>query len=144
MRVVVDSNVIVSAMLSPHAPPAQVIRLLLQGEAVPLHDARILAEYRDVLWRPKFDFDPEDIRAVLSGIDRTGETVFARPLSLTLPDPDDLPFLEVAAAANADALVTGNTRHYRPVTGTHEVAVLTPREFLDLLARTQGERKGGR
>ncbi|MGH7576134.1 MAG: PIN domain-containing protein, partial [Longimicrobiales bacterium] len=76
--------------VAPHAPPAQVIRLLLQGEVVPLHDARILAEYRDVLWRPKFDFDPEDIRAVLSGIDRTGETVFARPLSLTLPDPDDL------------------------------------------------------
>jgi predicted nucleic acid-binding protein len=56
-------------------------------------------------------------------------------LALTLPDPDDPPFLEVAAAANADALVTGNVRHYRPVAGTHEVTVVSPRELVDLLGR---------
>src|SRR3972149_3186299 len=46
MRVVVDTNVLVSAMLSPHAPPAQGLRLVLQGDLVPLHDERIISEYR--------------------------------------------------------------------------------------------------
>ena len=57
MRFVIDSNVVVSAMLSPHAPPAQVIRLALQGDLGLLYDGRILAEYREVLMRPKFGFD---------------------------------------------------------------------------------------
>jgi len=141
MRVVVDANVLVSAMLSAHAPPAQVVRLVLQGDVVPLHDGRILAEYRDVLGRPKFAFDPDDVRAVLDCIDRTGETVFAKPLGLTLRDPDDLPYLEVAAAAGADALITGNARRYRPRTGAHEVPVLSPRDFMDLVGR-EGNREG--
>ena len=135
MRVVIDSNVMVSAMLSPHAPPAQVVRLAIQGEMGLLHDDRILAEYREVLLRPKFDFDPEAVQAMLDGIQWIGETVFARPLSVELPDADDLPFLEVATAGGADALVTGNARHYRPVRGRHSVRILTPRELLDSLPR---------
>jgi putative PIN family toxin of toxin-antitoxin system len=135
MRVVIDSNVVVSAMLSPHAPPAQVVRLALQGDLGLIHDDRILAEYREVLSRPTFDFDAEDVRAMLEGIEWIGETVFASPLSVELPDADDLPFLEAAAAARADALVTGNTRHYHPVKGRHDVRVLTPRELLDLLPK---------
>jgi putative PIN family toxin of toxin-antitoxin system len=135
MRVVIDSNVVVSAMLSPHAPPAQVVRLALQGDLGLIHDDRILAEYREVLSRPKFDFDAEDVRAMLEGIEWIGETVFASPLSVELPDADDLPSLEAAAAARADALVTGNTRHYHPVKGRHDVRVLTPRELLDLLPK---------
>jgi predicted nucleic acid-binding protein len=111
-----------------------VVRLALQGDVGLLHDARILAEYREVLSRPKFGFDAEDVHAMLEGIEWIGETVFASPLSVELPDPGDLPFLEVAAAAGADALVTGNTRHYRPAKGRHDVSVLTPRELLDLLA----------
>ncbi len=135
MRVVIDTNVLVSAMLSPHAPPAQVLRLVLQGDLVPLHDERIVSEYRQVLLRPKFAFDREDVGAVLEGIEWSGEAVFARPLPVELPDPDDLPFLEVAAAGSADALVTGNLRHYRAVRGRHEVRVDSPRGLLDRLAQ---------
>ena len=135
MRVVVDTNVLVSALLSPHAPPAQVLRLVLQGDLVLLHDERIISEYRQVLSRSMFDFDPEDVGAVLEGIESNGEAVFARPLPVELPDPDDLPFLEVAAAGSADALVTGNLRHYRAVRGRHDIQVLSPRDLLDHLAR---------
>lgn len=134
MRVVIDSNVVVSAMISPHNPPAQVVRLALQGDIGLLHDERILAEYREVLSRPKLNFDAEDVDAMLEGIEWIGEAVFARPLPLELPDPDDLPFLEVAVAARADGLVTGNGRHYRPTKGRHDVRILTPRELLDLVA----------
>jgi putative PIN family toxin of toxin-antitoxin system len=72
MRLVVDTNVLASALLSPHGRPAQVLRLLLQGDLVPLHDDRILAEYRAVLSRPRFAFALEDVSAGLEGIEERG------------------------------------------------------------------------
>mgnify|MGYP003395445724 FL=1 len=130
---VVDSNVVVSALLSPHGPPAQVLRLMLQRDLQLLHDARVLAEYREVLARPRFGFDPDDIRAVVDGLEASGETVMAKPLPIRLPDPDDLPFLEVAVEGRADALVTGNPRHFRPLSGQHGVRIMAPRELVDYL-----------
>ena len=129
MRVVIDTNVIVSAILSRHSPPAEVLRLALQGELVPLYDHRILAEYGEVLARPVFSFDHVDIAGLMTGLERSGELVFAVPLRLDLPDPDDLPFAEVAIGGDADALVTGNARHFRPV--GRLVDVLNPRELVD-------------
>jgi putative PIN family toxin of toxin-antitoxin system len=103
MRIVIDSNVRVSAMLSPHGPPAPVVRLAFQGTIGLLHDDGILAEYREVLGRLKSNFEVDDIQAVIAVIERIGETVFAGPLRVESPDDDDLPFLEVAAAARADS-----------------------------------------
>lgn len=53
----------------------------------------------------------------------------AVPLGVTLPDPDDEKFLEVAVSAGSSALVTGNLRHY-PADRRQGMAVLMPREFL--------------
>lgn len=131
MRVVIDTNVIVSAILSRHSPPAEVLRLALQGELVPLYDHRILGEYREVLARPVFGFDQADIAGLVSGLERSGELVFAMPLRLALRDPDDLPFAEVAIGGDADALITGNGRHFQPA--GHLVNVLTPRELVDVI-----------
>lgn len=57
-------------------------------------------------------------------------------VAVTLPDPDDLPLLEVAVAGHADALVTGNTRHFVPVEESHGVNVVTPTEAVRALARS--------
>ena len=56
MRVVVDTNVIVSGILNPHGPPGRVVDALLSGNNSALHDDRILSEYREVLLRPTFGF----------------------------------------------------------------------------------------
>lgn len=71
-----------------------------------LHDDRILSEYRDVLLRPKFGFSRSDVEVLLDFVESAGEHISAEPLSLT-PDPNDLPFLEVATSGSADALITG-------------------------------------
>ena len=129
MRIVLDTNVLVSGLLSPHGPPGRIVDLFLDGTVTLLVDDRIVMEYREVLARPRFRFNPADVEAVLGLIDIAGERVAAGPLSAIVPDPYDLPFLEVAYAGKADALVTGNARHFRGAADVG-VRVLSPAAFM--------------
>jgi putative PIN family toxin of toxin-antitoxin system len=133
VRIVLDTNVLVSALLSPEGAPAQVLSLVLAGELTLVYDERILGEYREVLSRPRFGFAAELIDEVLQQMEADGHLVAATPVTAALPDPDDIAFLEVALSGNADALVTGNARHFPADAG---VAVLSPR---DLLRRLESE-----
>jgi putative PIN family toxin of toxin-antitoxin system len=128
MRVVIDTNVIVSGVLNPHGPPGRIVNALL-SETV-MHDDRILSEYREVLLRPTFGCVRSDVEGLLDFVESTGEYVSAEPLWLVLPDPDDLPFLEVAISGAAGALITGNIRHFKPQRGRHSARVTTPADFL--------------
>jgi putative PIN family toxin of toxin-antitoxin system len=131
--VVLDTNVLVSALLNPLGPPAQILGLTLIGELAAAHDPRLLDEYREVLRRQEFGFSRRRVAEVLDALERDGLPATARPLLARLPDPADEPFLEVAAAARA-WLVTGNMRHFPP--GKRGgVVVLTPRELLERLRR---------
>ncbi len=130
MRIVLDTNVLVSALLSPFGSPARILDLILAGDLIPVFDDRILAEYRQVLARERFGFDPADVADLLRYFEAEGEHVTAHSVAVTLPDPDDLPFLEVALTARVDALVTGNVRHF-PTDLCQSVTVLLPAAFLD-------------
>ena len=121
-------------MLSPFRAPARVLDLILAGDLVLLLDDRILAEYREVAARPKFGFDRADVDRLLATLDALAEHVAAPPLAVRLPDPADLPFLEVSAAGAADALVTGNARHFEALTVSHALPVMVPGELMDRLA----------
>jgi len=132
MKIVLNTNVLVSGLLSPYGPPGQIVRMLAAGELTLCHDARIICEYHDVLARPKFPFSPEHVEALLDQIRAAGEPVSTRPLAKRLPDGDDEPFLEVAIAGDAEHLVTGNPRHY-PARCRGGVRVVSPRRFLDCL-----------
>lgn len=131
MRVVLDTNILVSALLTPGGNADRIVRAATTGALLPLHDERVLAEYREVIHRPKFAFDPRIVRAVLAELERGGLPVVASPVSVVLPDPDDLPFLEVAASGRADALITGNERHFSPESGDHAVPIRSPAVFLE-------------
>jgi len=132
MRVVLDTNVLVSGLLNPHGSPGRIMDLLLAGGIQVLYDDRILAEYLDVLARPQLEIDSSLAQAVVSYIRLSGERITAPPLiGETLPDPDDLPFAEIAVAGKADTLVTGNTKHFSKLKGA---TVLSPTQFLKQLA----------
>lgn len=131
MRIVVDTNVLVSGLLNPHGPPGRVLDAVLAGTHVLLCDDRIRSEYTEVLGRKRFGFASADVATLLRGLESCGESVTAPPLSVSLPDPDDLPFLEVAVAGRADRLVTGNPRHF--AAGAAKLkpgAVVSPAQFL--------------
>lgn len=112
MKIVLDTNVLVSGLLSPQGAPAAILRCILAGSASVCFDERILSEYRRVLARSKFGFDATQVAVLLEFLEVTGEPVLAVPLDLPLPDLSDGMFIEVAIASNADCLVTGNLKHF--------------------------------
>jgi uncharacterized protein len=136
MRVVLDTNVVVSGLLQSKGNPPQVLALALAGAVQVLHDTRILAEYEDVLARPKFKFDKERVREVLTKLEKDGLTVDATGQQhLELPDPEDEPFLIVALAGQADYPVTGNLADY-PAEQCRGCAVVSPAEFMEAWRKT--------
>ncbi|PKQ29978.1 MAG: putative toxin-antitoxin system toxin component, PIN family [Actinobacteria bacterium HGW-Actinobacteria-10] len=130
MRIVLDTNVLVSGLLAPFGPPGEIARLVSSGAVTLCLDARILSEYDEVLARPRFGFDQDSVAALLDYLDFASETVAAEPLLVRLPDQDDEPFLEVALARGADCLVTGNLVHF-PDTARAGMTVLSPAEFMN-------------
>jgi len=130
MKIVLDTNIVVSGLLNSQGNPAQVLTLALAGAVQVCHDKRILAEYSEVLARPRFRFDPKRVREVLTKIENDGLAIDAsRQIDLDLPDPDDEPFLAVALAGSADFLVTGNISDYPP-DRRRGCAVVTPAMFM--------------
>ncbi|MGH7859401.1 MAG: putative toxin-antitoxin system toxin component, PIN family [Candidatus Binatia bacterium] len=129
MRIVLDTNVVVSGLLSEVGPPGWIVDLVVAGELEAVYDARILAEYREVLTRARLALPGEQLEAFLRYIEHRGLEVTAPPWQNRLRDRDDEPFLAVAAAASA-TLVTGNLRHF-PARSRGGVLVLSPRQFLD-------------
>jgi len=133
VRIVLDTNVVVSGLLTALGPPAQVVDLVSSGDISLVVDQRILVEYRDVLARPRFKFGVREVNDFLT-LARHAEFVIGAPLPFTLTDPDDEPFLEAAVAGAVDALVTGNEKLFRVPGGRLAVPILSPRHFLGIFA----------
>lgn len=129
MNIVLDTNVLVAGLLTPFGPCGEIVRMVSSGELTLSLDARILTEYQEVLDRPKFKFDKDKVVALLDHIEHRGVTVASSPLPHSLPDIDDEPFLEVAIAARAICIVTGNQVHF-PTGLCQGVMVFSPSDFL--------------
>ncbi len=128
---VIDTNVLVSAMLRWNSVPGNILEFSFDGIIVPVLNKEILQEYKEVLSRPKFCFTDEIINAVIGEIKKRAIYVDAEKLSIELPDVKDRVFYEVVMEKrkSEDAyLVTGNIKHF-PV----EPFVVTPREMLDII-----------
>jgi putative PIN family toxin of toxin-antitoxin system len=138
VRIVVDTNVLVAGLLTPFGPCGEIVRMVSSGELVLSFDARILTEYEEVLGRQRFKFEKHKVDALLDFIEYRGTTVASSPLYQSLPDPDDEPFLEVALAAQAACLVTGNKVHF-PADLCQGLSVFSPSEFLAFYKKRSGE-----
>src|SRR5689334_9607428 len=112
IRVVVDTNIFVSALLQPLGPPAQALILALSGLIQLCMSGNIYAEYEEVIRRARFRCAEQTITAALDAI--RSKAIWVRPPNsvTACSDPDDNMFLECAQAAQADYLVTGNLKHF--------------------------------
>ena len=124
MFVVIDTNVLVSSLLSRNGAPAAVMGMVLTGEIVPCYDYRVLNEYKEVLRRPKFDFEENDIETLIGWIEAYGYSVVPKPLPDDFVDVNDKKFYEVAKFCGA-ILVTGNLKHF-----PHDPFVMSVSDFL--------------
>jgi len=130
MNIVLDTNVLVAGLLSPFGTCSEIVLMVASGELTLSFSARILAEYDDVLRRPKFNLEEEKVTALLDYISHMGQTIATSPLACSLPDPDDETFLETTMASQAACLVTGNKNHF-PAELCHGITIYSPREFLN-------------
>lgn len=112
MNVVLDTNVLVSALWSADSKPAMIVNAILSGRFTPCYDSRILSEYQSVLRRPKFGFYDWEINALLDPIIKNGLSVIPDPITAyPFPDESDRKFLEVTEYCQAQ-LITGNIKHF--------------------------------
>ena len=129
---VIDTNVIVSALLKWNSVPGVVLQAVFNGFVVPVYNDEILNEYRNVLNRPKFGFSSELISETISQIESLGVMENAlETVAEAMPDPKDIVFYSIALSHGKTAethLVTGNVKHFpaNPI-------VVTPRQMLDML-----------
>ncbi|MGO8759482.1 MAG: putative toxin-antitoxin system toxin component, PIN family [Terracidiphilus sp.] len=136
IRAVLDTNVIVSALISPFGNEALVLLAVEKRRLTPCFSPSILAEYTGVLSRPKFDFAQREIDGLIELLRRAG-LLFEPPPSVgASPDPKDEPFIACAQAAGAAFLVTGNKRHF-PAQFYGQARVVSAREMIEFLNTPQ-------
>jgi len=140
MKIVLDTNVLVAGLLSPFGPCGEIVRMVSSGELALCLDARILSEYHEVLRRAKFRFEQDKVTALMDYIEYRGQIVASSPLSHSLPDPDDEPFLEIALSGYVEYLITGNHAHY-PQDLCKDARVLSPADFLKRYSKHQKPKK---
>ena len=132
---VIDTNVVVSSMLVRLSIPDRIISYVINGTVIPLLNQEILAEYKEVLERKDFGFDPADIASLINTFQNKAIRLERIATDMPFIDPDDAVFYEVVMAArNAGIeafLITGNTRHFPA-----EPFVITPREALERIEKS--------
>jgi putative PIN family toxin of toxin-antitoxin system len=139
MKIVLDTNVLVSGLLTPFGSSGEIVRMVSGGILILQYDSRILLEYQEVLYRPKFQFDKEHVDALLAYVEQNGQVIPASPLKNRLPDPDDESFLEIAITGSAACLITENKSHF-PRHCRKGMKILSPSEFIDFYRKYSGVR----
>ena len=118
MRVVLDTNVLISAALKPSGLEASVVAAALRGSVEMCVTDEVWSEYEDVLARPKFATVRTESRKMLDELKTLAQRFCSTSPVTAALDEDDNRFLECAMAAEARYLVTGNLRHYPAECGT--------------------------
>ena len=134
---VIDTNVIVSAMLKWDSVPGTVLELTFQGPIIPVLNEDILKEYVEVLSRPKFHFTEDIIGTVINEIKKLAIFIDAEELNIELADPKDRVFYEVVMEERKSEeayLVTGNIKHF-----PEKPFVVTPRQMIDIIIKDSQE-----
>ena len=132
LRLVIDTNIVVSAALKADGLQRTVLLLATAKPATLYVSEAVFAEYREVLARPELKIRKGLCQQLLQLIQSRAHPIKpSRALQVT-KDPDDNKFLECADAARADYLVTGNTRHFPKF--WKKTKVITSREFIDIVA----------
>jgi uncharacterized protein len=130
IRVVLDTNILISALLTPQGLPTQVfLATILQPDTQLWVSGDVYAEYEEVIRRPRLNRGESEIAATLRAIRENAFRGIPTEKVRVCSDPDDDIFLECAQAAAAHYLVTGNAKHFPARWGSTKI--VTARQFLE-------------
>ena len=133
IRVVVDTNIFISALLQPQGLPAQVFLLAIAAPTTRLCvSGDIYAEYEEVIRRPRFHRRDSEIEAALRSVRNQGLWFKPTHKVQSCSDPDDNIFLECAQEAGAHYLVTGNLKDFPAA--WHTTQIVSARQFLEFVS----------
>ncbi len=131
---VIDTNVLVSAMLYWDSLPGGVMQKVFEGNIVLVLNKEIVREYREVLMRPKFHFTEKIVENLIEAMEEKGVYIDATPLETVLIDPKDQVFYEVVMEKRKEEdayLVTGNSKHF-----PERAFIVTPREMMEIIQKS--------
>jgi putative PIN family toxin of toxin-antitoxin system len=131
LKLVIDTNVVISALLKPESNPALIMSLILRGDCRLCVTEKIFAEYEEVLGRGKFKkLNQASVREFLSTLKSRALWVVPKVIiDDVAKDPADNAFLECALESKADFLITGNIAHF-PEKKFHRTSIVIPGEFV--------------
>lgn len=132
IRAVIDTNVLVSAMISSTGNEALLLMAISQGVVAPCFSTEILEEYTEVLLRPRFSFPRSEIEALVDLLRLKGHDLGSIGPVEVSPDPEDDKFIACALAAKAQFLVTGNKKHF-PADQLGEAKLVNAAELLEII-----------
>lgn len=130
MRVVVDTNVLVSALLVPNSRPADVLKQFRDEKWSLAISGTLIEEYGRVLRRKKFGLPLHDVDSLLQTIEaRSIRVIPSKHFDLIADDPADNELIDVAVESKANFIVSGDS-HLLSLGNFHGVSIVSPAEFL--------------
>ena len=132
---ILDTNVLVSAMLKTGSVPGQVAAEALNGDIIPVLNDEIITEYEDVLSRPKFRFDKKAVKIFLDELKKRAVYSDYGLIEDEIPDPKDVIFYAVLMEKRKEEdayLITGNMKHF-PI----RTYIVTPKEMLEIIEESR-------
>jgi putative PIN family toxin of toxin-antitoxin system len=133
MRIVLDTNVLISALAFPNSKPDQVLSCVRRREVELYTSTFILAEFDRIL-REKFGFSAKDTMVRVRLIRSLARLVEpTERISIVIAKDDDNRIIECALAAQADYLITGDKKHLLPLKTYRNIKIVSPAQFLDQL-----------
>ena len=130
VRVVLDTNILISAPITKRTPPDNLYQAWLNGEIEVVMTVAQIAEIRDVLIRPRLKrfIHTDEAVAIVENIDEYALILTDAPVVDISPDPNDNPILAAAIAGKVDLIVSGDKKHMVALREVQGIPVLTARE----------------
>ena len=134
-----DTNILVSALISGDGPPGRILALIKQEGLTLVTSAVQLAELRNVLGRERLRpyIRREEAEDLVRNLEAVGEVVTGLPNLNASPDPDDNPILATAIAGHADLIVSGDKKHMLALGRIHGIPIVTAAFAVEQLHRRQ-------
>ena len=127
INIVLDTNIIISAALSPKGNPAKILELVITDDELQIYyNAAIMAEYQEVLSREHLKLSIKTQHRIINTIKKAGILIDPPTSTMPLPDESDRIFYDTAKEVNA-YLITGNLKHY-----PEEPHILLPARFIEI------------